>query len=78
MGGAGAGGGGWGGGHFTGGGKGPGSRWWAASEMQKASAEMLKEKGLEVPEVSKPWNWLSFFVGLGLGLFIGLIFWELT
>lgn len=46
--GGGAGGGGWGGGHFTGG-KGPGSRYWAAREMEKASADMLRAKGLKVP-----------------------------
>jgi|ERR1700677_1295428 len=50
MGGGGGGGaGGWGGGHFTGGGKGPGSQYWAARKMEKASADMLRANGLRVP-----------------------------
>lgn len=47
--GSGSGGGGWSGGNFTGGGKGPGSQRWAAKEMEKAAADMLRDKGLKVP-----------------------------
>jgi hypothetical protein len=50
----------------------------------EATAAELKERGIKVPTYSdRPMSqtavfWCGFLGGLMLGLFVGLVFWELT
>jgi hypothetical protein len=56
--------------------------WRARRKSLAATEAMMEEQGIEVPETQiwaphKIW-WFGFACGLVLGLFIGLVFWELT